>query len=168
VALGVAIVALVIAAIAVVVSAWQLREARRANAFPAALDLFREYRSPEMVKARRLLFDELPKMDRKGGIRALPDEVAQAALKVSHYLDNLGVLVAHGLLDPKLAAGFLGDSTLGLWRELSPFIRRERELRSPAAYQQYFEHLAATLEEVQPSRARANLRKSPSRSSLAG
>ena len=47
---------------------------------------------------------------------------------------------------------------LRLWRDLSPFIQRERELRSPPEYQQYFEHLAVTVQQVEPARARAKLR----------
>lgn len=156
-ALAIAIAALVVAAIAAVISVRQLREARKANAFPATVDLFREYRSEEMVKARRLLSQELVNADPAEGIRGMPDDLARAALRVSHYLDNLGVLVAHELLDPKLAAGFLGDSTLRLWSDLGPFIFSERSFRIPKAYLQYFEHLASTLHEVQPMQARAEL-----------
>jgi hypothetical protein len=66
-----------------------------------------------MVAARRLISGMLSGLDSRGGTRGLPDDVAQAAPKVSHFLDNLGVLVANGLLDPRLPAGFLGDSTRG-------------------------------------------------------
>ncbi len=156
-ALAIAIVALLVAAAAALISAWQLREAKKANAFPATVDLFREYRSREMVAARRLLSQRLP--DAASPIRDLPDDVAQAALRVSHYLDNLGVLVAHDLLEPELAAGFLGDSTMNLWKRLMPFVVLERALRSPNAFLQYFEHLAATFREVQPPRVRAELRR---------
>ena len=45
-----------------------------------------------------------------------------------------------------------------MWRDLSPFIVRERELRTPRHYQQYFEHLAVTVRQVGPARARAKLR----------
>ena len=87
-----------------------------------------------------------------------PNDVAIAAIQVSLYLDNVGVLVARGLLAPELAAGFLGDSVLRMWRVLSPFIVRERELRTPPHYQHYFEHLAATVQQVDPTRARSKLR----------
>jgi hypothetical protein len=157
--LTIAVAALLVAGIAALISARQLREATKANAFPATVDLFREYRDREMVAARRLLSQKLPAPEHATAIRDLPDDVAQAALKVSHYLDNLGVLVAHDLLEPELAAGFLGDSTLRLWRQLEPFIVRERALRKPNAYLQYFEHLATTLHEVQPEHVRADLRK---------
>jgi len=158
-ALIIAVAALLVAVIAALISRQQLREATKANAFPATVDLFREYRNVEMVAARRLLSQKLPAQEDATAIRDLPDDVAQAALKVSHYLDNLGVLVAHDLLRPELAAGFLGDSTLRLWRQLEPFIVRERALRKPNAYLQYFEHLATTLHEVQPERARADLKR---------
>ncbi len=91
-------------------------------------------------------------------MRGLPDDVAVAAFQVGQYLDNLGVLVARGLLAPELAAGFLGDSALRMWRVLSPFIVRERELRTPPHYQHYFEHLAATVQQIDPTRARSKLR----------
>jgi hypothetical protein len=158
-ALVIAISALVVAIAAAVISARQLLEVEKANTFPATVDLFREYRTREMVAARRLISERLPQLSEESGFSGLPDDVAQASLKVSHFLDNLGVLVANDLLDPKLAAGFLGDSTLRQWVLMKPFIERERELRSPNAYLQYFEHLAATLHEIKPARVRAVLRK---------
>ena len=156
--LVIAIAAVVVSAVTVIIVALQVAEARKANALPATIDLFREYRSVEMEKARRLLADRLPHLDPAAGMHGLPDDVAAAAAQVSQYLDNLGVLVARGLLDPGLAAGFLGDSILRMWRDLSPFIVRERELRTPRHYQQYFEHLAVTVQQVGPARARAKLR----------
>lgn len=156
-AIVIAAVALLVSIAAAGVSLQQLREARKANTLPATVDLFREYRGRDMVKARRILNERLPLLNPENGVRGLPDDVAQAALQVGHYLDNLGVQVAHGLLAPELAAGFLGDSTIRLWCQLQPFIRNERSLRSPNAYLQYFEHLAATLRIVQPSQVRAGL-----------
>jgi len=111
-----------------------------------------------MEKARRLLTERLPDLDPASGGRGLPDDVAIAAFQVGQYLHNLGVLVARWLLSPELAAGFLGDSVLRLWRVLSPLIVRERELRMPPHYQHYFEHLAATARQVDPTRARSKLR----------
>jgi hypothetical protein len=45
-----------------------------------------------------------------------------------------------------------------MWGVLAPFIVRERELRTPPHYQHYFEHLAATVQQVDPTRARSKLR----------
>jgi hypothetical protein len=82
-ALIIAVAALSVSAIAAWTSHSQLREARTSNAFPATVDLFREYRSSEMVAARRLLSQRLPDLDPASGISDLPDDVAQAALRIS-------------------------------------------------------------------------------------
>jgi hypothetical protein len=154
----IAIAAVIVSTLTMIIVALQVVQARKANALPATIDLFREYRSAEMEKARQLLAERLPDLDPASGMRGLPDDVSVAAFQMSQYLDNLGVLVAHGLLSPELAAGFLGDSALRMWRVLSPFIVRERELRTPPHYQHYFEHLAVTVQQVDPTRARSKLR----------
>lgn len=149
VAIAIALLALAAAIVSAAISARQLREARKANAFPAAIDLFREFRDPAFVADRNLLVRELRNCDPDAGMRGLPDGVRQAAFRVSHYLDNVGVLVAHKLIDPEIAVSFLGASALNLWQELKEFIRRERVLRSYADYQMHFEHLAATVDALQ-------------------
>jgi hypothetical protein len=160
-ALIIAVVALVVAVISAIISARELREARKANAFPAAIDLFREFRDPDFVADRRLLLRELENCDPETGMSGLPDGINQAAFRVSHYLDNVGVLVAHKLIDPEIAVSFLGASALSLWQALSDFIRRERELRSYADYQMHFEHLAATVDALQLDSGRLGWRKMP-------
>jgi hypothetical protein len=152
-----AVAALLLSGLAAATSVRQLREARKANAFPATVDLFREYRSEQMVAARRLLSRRLVELDHGKGIQGMPDDVARAALKLAHYFDNLGVQVEHRLIPADIVAGFLGDSALRLWSQLEPFIFSERELRSPNSYLEYFEHLATVLHDLQPMRARAGL-----------
>ena len=49
--------AVIVSALTMIIVALQVAEARKANALPATIDLFREYRSAEMEKARRLLTD---------------------------------------------------------------------------------------------------------------
>ena len=143
--LAIALLALVVALASAIISARQLREARKANAFPAAIDLFREFRDPAFVADRRLLLTELERCDPTLGMQGLPDRIRGPAFRVSHYLDNVGVLVAHRLIDPEIAGSFLGASALQLWEALKEFIRRERVLRSYPDYQMHFEHLAATV-----------------------
>jgi hypothetical protein len=157
-----AIVAFIVAAMAAAFSGWQARESRRANAFPAVVDLFREYRSPEMVAARRLVSRELGPDRPACEVSDLPDELAQAVLRIGHYLDNIGVMIDKKLIKPELVAGFLGDSALRQWNQMERFIRKERLIREPSAYMNYFEHLAVTLLVVRPEDVRAKLRKMPS------
>jgi hypothetical protein len=160
-ALAIALLALAVAIVSAAISARQLREARKANAFPAAIDLFREFRHPDFVADRRLLLEELKKCDPEQGMSGLPDGVRQAAFRVSHYLDNVGVLVAHKLIDPEIAVSFLGASALSLWQELKAFIRRERVLRSYDDYQMHFEHLAATVDALQLDSGSLGWKKMP-------
>ena len=92
----------------------------------------------------------------------MPDELAQPVLRIAHYLDNVGVMIDKKLIKPELVAGFLGDSALRQWHQLERFIRKERLIRTPPAYMNYFEHLAATLQIVRPEDVRKKLRKMPS------
>jgi hypothetical protein len=139
--------AIIIASLALLATAWQLLELRRANAFPATIDLFREYRSDAMVAARRTLYLELGDLDPDLGISQLPGDVREAAERVGFYLDNVGVLIAHRQVSAKLVAGFLGVSSLNLWKALYPFVMHERGRRS-TVYLNYFEHLAAEMEKI--------------------
>jgi hypothetical protein len=136
------------------------REARRANAFPSAIDLFREYRNSEMTNARRIVRSQIPDASATR-IEDLPAWVAQAVISVSHYFDNLGVLVDHDLLEAELAAGFLGDTVTEMWGLLSPIIRSERQLGSFPHYQRYFESLARHMKEIGPQRAVQHLGTMP-------
>jgi hypothetical protein len=160
-ALSIAVVALLVAVAAAAISYRQLREARKANAFPAAIDLFREFRDPAFVADRRLLLSQLRGCDPEQGMSGLPARIKDAAFRVSHYLDNVGVLVAHKLIDPEIAGSFLGASALSLWHELAPFIRRERVLRSYDDYQMHFEHLVATVDSLALDSDRLGWRKMP-------
>jgi hypothetical protein len=104
-----------LAALAAVVSAafaWGLtRQSRRANELPAIIDLFAEYRSPEMVRARRLVHAELGGGVDPVALHELPDSLAEAATRVGHFLDHLGVLVSLGLLRADVVSSFIGRAS---------------------------------------------------------
>jgi hypothetical protein len=156
---GIAVVAVVISLGAWIVSSRQLREARKANAFPAVIDLFREYRSDEMVAARRLMKVGLP-------ATACPvhqisdDNVRTAALRLIHYYQNIGVLLHHELIRPEIVSGYLGVSAQRVWGQLAAFIQLEREERQrhgEGPYDRYFEHLIATIRQLPPEQVRHDL-----------
>lgn len=103
-ALIISIVAGVAALVAVTVSWWQLHKARVANQLPAVVDLFGEYRSPGLTTERRIVFEQIGPAEQRLPLSQLPDHVKSAAVQVCHYLDNLGVLVAEGLVQPQIVA----------------------------------------------------------------
>jgi hypothetical protein len=154
------------AAAAALYAARQAHQAKVANAFPAVIDMFSEYRSPALSRARSRVFDLLDEQPTNPvPLSELPDEARENALAVCHYLDNLGVLVAEQLMDAAVAARYLGDTCLALWKRLRPYIEAEREKRArrgfagPRDYLRYFEHLGAAFEELEPARQRANLKR---------
>lgn len=126
-------------------AATQLKDTRRATELSASIDLLREYRSRKMRLARQTVHD-LPDWppDPKGGLNQLEQEEREAVELVSHYLDNLGLFVKRGLLEPHTAAAFLGLSALGMWIKLAPWIYSERQTKpSRWDYQRHFEDVAA-------------------------
>lgn len=106
----------------------QAQTAKRASLMPAVIDLFREYRDPEMVSARRSVYQDMP--GDAGGTRLaeLPEPIHASAIRVAHMLDNVGLLVAEGLIPPPVAAQFFGPGVVGLWVKLRPCILLEIRL----------------------------------------
>jgi hypothetical protein len=140
-----------VAAVFAVLVAWsQLRASARADRLTAVAPIFAEYRAPEMRAARKVLFSRLTPDDRGTAIRDLPEDVQEAAHRIGHYLDHLGMLVYLGLIDVDQVATFLGISALNLWRLLKPYIESERKLRSPDIYLNAFESLAVALVKANP------------------
>src|SRR5437588_739905 len=65
---------------------WQRHIGRHATSLPLVVDLFREYRSRDMVAARRYVRTELAgQYDPQLGLSGLPDEVRPDVLWVSHF-----------------------------------------------------------------------------------
>lgn len=114
-----------------------------------------------MIEARRILSQGIAKIEEPCAIHDLPDGLAQAALKVVNYLENVGLVMQLGLVKPRVVVGFMGVSAERIWDELATFIACERETRPDGLYLEYFEHLAATIRELRPDLVRSGLRKLP-------
>lgn len=109
-----------------------------------------------MIEARHLLKRDLPKT--ACAIHELPNDVAQAAVLVANYLENVGLLVYLELVEPRIAIGFLGGSAERIWDELKPFIGCERTERD-GLYLEYFQYLVATIRLMQSENPRSELRE---------
>jgi len=159
--IGVALVAVIISGLSVLYAHQSAREARRANTFPAVLDLLREYRStlePSRRYVIRDLANEVP--DTTFGVSELPPSAREHVLAVCRYLDHLGIVVDQGLADPDAVAGYMKESIIRLWERLSPYIRAERIARSQG-YAEYFEDLAVRMADTDATKIRGHLRKWP-------
>ncbi|MFF3453672.1 hypothetical protein ACFYXH_04930 [Streptomyces sp. NPDC002730] len=120
----------------------QLRLAQNSNVLPIVIQLFRETREPDFSQAieyvaRRLATEHPP----DNGYRYLPDEAKRPIRRISLFYDDVGKLVAHGVVDEQIVIGSYGWNIVAMWDVLAPYIYRERELSSKAML--YFEDLAA-------------------------
>jgi hypothetical protein len=152
---GVTVVALLAS---IVVSRRQLRLARQANALPAVVQLFEDSRNElwgarEFVNNSSFVAAGFPVDD---GFDGLPEEVKRLAW----YYDQLGALVAHDIIDVELVSGYIGGSMRMTWERLRPYIETERRRRAsspdPMRWQEYFENLAALIDESPPAKARSS------------
>jgi hypothetical protein len=140
------LVAVLVAAIAlatsVAVSRRQLRLAQNSNVLPIVLQLFKETREPEFSRAieyisTRLAIEHAP----DHGYRSLPPDVKRDIRRVSLFYDDVGKLVAFGVVEERLIIGSYGLNIVNMWDVLAPYIYKERMLTTRAML--YFEDLAA-------------------------
>ncbi|MFI7410296.1 hypothetical protein ACIBU0_16700 [Streptomyces sp. NPDC049627] len=124
-----------------VVSARQIRLAHNSNLLPVVVELFRETRQSEFSRAIEYIKSDLARdHSPEFGYRRLPDEPLGHVRRVSLFYDDVGKLVAHGIVDERLIIGSYGPNILNMWEVLAPYIYRERELTTKAMI--YFEDLA--------------------------
>ncbi len=139
---------------AVCVTLWQIRRnqrnAERANALPVITEVFSEARSADFRRHLIRLRAGSPEVPTRGGFDALPEDWRESAYAVGYFFDNLGTLVAHGIIGEKLILGSTGTTLIRMWEILHPFIDAERSWRAGTyasstspGFLRYFEHLVA-------------------------
>jgi hypothetical protein len=154
------VAALIFSLIAIAVSLFTaLKQAtlmRHANALPVTIDLVREFRAPEFKKSYYYVTQELTGQQAPSLGYRLPNDAAERVIAVSHFWDNLGLLVRFGIVNEQLIIAFMGSPILRSWVALEPYIRAERAMRVSGQqgsddYQEFFEHLAALATRKSPS-----------------
>lgn len=117
----------------------QSRSARHGIILAACVPLFAEWRTPEMVKAKRLLDDAI-----RGGadwaqpLYALPVELRDSVATVTAYLDQLGILASVGSLPGELADAYLANTARYYHDHLAPLLDVERTRQGDPGYRQNF------------------------------
>ncbi|WP_141753775.1 MULTISPECIES: DUF4760 domain-containing protein [Streptomyces] len=160
-ALAVSVVALMVSGL---VSLRQLRLTQHANTLPVLVDLFREHRSERLARARHFVHAELPGRDLSSGLAGLPQDEQELVRDLAWYYDNLGALVAHGVVDIEPVSGYLGGSVISVWESMEPLVAVERAYRAnnslpdPNRWQEYFENLYHLVRELPAEQARAQAR----------
>jgi hypothetical protein len=120
----------------------QLKLANDSNVLPIIIDVFKETRTPEFSRSMEFIREQLPTSYSPGdGYRNLPDEVKAHIRRVGLFYDDVGKLVAHGVVDEHLILGAYGRAIVRTWERLAPFIYGEREKHRNLTMT-YFEDLA--------------------------
>lgn len=120
----------------------QLRLADNSNLLPVIIDMFKETRSPEFLRSVEYIRAELPGHPHDNGYRHLPEEPREHIRRVGMFYDDLGKLVAHGVVDERLVLGTYHRNVQRMWEFLGPYVYSERAEHDTLTMA-YFEDLAA-------------------------
>jgi hypothetical protein len=146
-ALTLNVLALVVSAVALAVSAAtasrQIRIAQNSNLIPVIADLFRETRSSEFLKSMEFIRDQLTTAHPGNpAYRELPEDARGHIRRVGLFYDDIGKLVAHGVISESLILGAYGGAVPRIWELVAPYVLSERQKYGNASMA-YFEDLAA-------------------------
>jgi hypothetical protein len=162
---------LAIALAAVWVSTWQVRQsadsAERSNALPVIQEIFSEFRSSEFRNAITYLLTSNPVVMGDSGFSSLSVDFRDPAFKVVYFMDYLGVLVTHNIVQEDLIIGALGTRIVQVWQTLWPFIDMERRYRAksyaahgiPPGFLVYYEYLVQRTAELGGAEAATRIQK---------
>jgi len=143
----------------------QLKLAAHANTLPVLVELFREHRSDYLAEARWFVHQELPGRDVSAGLHSLSPEELKLVRDLAWFYDNLGALVAHGIVDIEPVSGYLGGSVISTWESMAPLIAAHRARRSAigrddgAEWQGYYENLYYLIKQNPPGAVRKRLER---------
>jgi hypothetical protein len=107
----------------------QTRTTMDGYALPVVLQVFSRFRTQEFFDAQQFIFDELPQQP----VRPYTDlslEARSQLRMVGGLYDDLGKLVAHGIVKEELIIGSNGPQARRIWETIEPFVRAERDKRN--------------------------------------
>jgi hypothetical protein len=141
------VVALVISTVALAVSvvavSRQIRIAQNSNLIPVIADLFRETRGSEFLRSMEFIRDRLATAHPGSpAYRELPEDARGHIRRVGLFYDDIGKLVAHGVINESLILGAYGGAVPRIWELVAPYVLSERQKYGNATMA-YFEDLAA-------------------------
>ncbi|WP_369240910.1 hypothetical protein AB5J56_41080 [Streptomyces sp. R21] len=121
----------------------QLRLAHNSNVLPIIIELFKETRTTEFLRSVEYIRSELAAQHAHAdGYRHLPVEPREHIRRVGQFYDDIGKLVAHGVVDERLVLGAYSVNVQRMWQALAPYIYSERAQHGTLTMT-YFEDLAA-------------------------
>lgn len=156
--LAISLTALVVS---ICLTLWQIRLASGGHHLPVVLDAFKETRSTAWLEAQESVLTKLAEEHAADcGLRGLPVPARTHANIIGLFYDDLGKLVAHGVIDQNLVIGAYGTPIVRLWDSLAPYVYAERRAHG-LHFWVYFEDLAARTADTHPEVVYANIRLRP-------
>jgi hypothetical protein len=150
-----AIASLILSSLALLVSGYtnarSVRATRASQSLAAVKDIFGQRHKPEFIEALDAVRHEtfMEGTDPSQGYNGLPDNKRTYAYRLSNFYDDLGKLVAHGVVEDKLVIGAYGYSTLWAWEVLEPYLKAQRSING-TSFNIYFEDLAFRVKRCPP------------------
>lgn len=95
---------------------------RRANTLPVCIDIFRELRSQEFLKAEETIIKGLVK-----GEKDNPEELKKNIKTYLHIMNNISALVIHNIVDEDPIIAYKGGDILYHYELLEPYIKEYRD-----------------------------------------
>ncbi|MEU4562734.1 hypothetical protein AB0F72_30520 [Actinoplanes sp. NPDC023936] len=137
----------------------QTRTTMDGYALPVVLQVFSRFRTQEFFDAQQFIFDKLPRQPVQP-YTDLPLEVRSQLRMVGGLYDDLGKLVAHGIVKEELIIGSNGSQARRIWEAIEPFVRAERDKRNSNLWI-YLEDLAYRTTRKPPATIHEKLKLHP-------
>ena len=119
----------------------ELDEVSKSRHIEVADRLFDELNSPEIIEARRRIYQNLDK-DPEFGLRSLSNEDREAMKKVLNSLDRVAFLTQDGWIPEDIVMPWMHPMIAKSWEKLEPYVLYERERRAEPYYYEHAGNLA--------------------------
>jgi hypothetical protein len=136
----------------------QMRTATDGYALPVVLNVFSQFRTQEFFDAQQYVFHQLNReFEEPTAYTELPLEARSQVRAVAGLYDDLGKLVAHGIVREELVIGSNGTQARRIWEAVEPFVLEERRKRKSNLWI-YLEDLAYRSTRTPPASIYAKLK----------
>ena len=119
----------------------ELDEASSSRHLAVADRLFQELNAPEIVAARRWVFQHLPS-DPATGLAEITDQERDTVKRVLSSLDRVAFLTQRGWIPDDMIMPWMSPMVVKVWGKLAPYIAYESERRQEPDYYRQVRALA--------------------------
>lgn len=119
----------------------ELDEISKSRHIDVADRLFDELNNPEIIEARRHIYQNLDK-DPENGLKNLSTQDREAMKRVLNSLDRVAFLTQEGWIPDELIMPWMHPMIAKSWEKLEPYVLYERERRGEPYYYEHAGKLA--------------------------